>query len=42
MIIGREGILIIEEYKLDPWEIDNFREAASFVSSQYRRIVSDL
>ena len=42
VIIGREGILIIEEYKLDPWEIDNFREAASFVSSQYRRIVSDL
>lgn len=42
LILGKEGILKIQEYNLDPWESDHFQKAASFVSSQYRRIAGDL
>lgn len=41
VIIGREGILSIEEWDLDLWEKDHFQDAATFVSDLCRRIASD-
>lgn len=38
VVIGREGILSIQEFPLDTWEMNHFQEAASFVSDLCRRI----
>ncbi|PKG33754.1 malate dehydrogenase [Methanoregula sp.] len=38
--IGREGIRQIEEWELDPWELDKMAEAGRFVSGLCRKAVT--
>jgi malate dehydrogenase len=38
--IGREGIVTIEEWKLDRWEMEKMNEAGSFVQELCRKAVS--
>ncbi|KAF5078806.1 malate dehydrogenase [anaerobic digester metagenome] len=41
VVIGREGIISIQEWDLDTWENDHFHSAATFVSDLCRRISHD-
>ena len=38
--IGRDGIREIEEWELDPWELDKMAEAGRFVSGLCRKAVT--
>jgi malate dehydrogenase len=37
--IGREGILAIEEWHLDPWETEKMQKAGSFVQELCKKMV---
>jgi malate dehydrogenase len=38
--IGKEGIISIEEWQLDPWEQEKMEEAGEFVKELCRRAIS--
>jgi hypothetical protein len=37
-VVGRDGIITIESWKLDPWEEEHFQAAGGFVTDLCRKL----